>query len=344
MSALYDNLSGADKAAVLLISLGQDSATEVMRYLVEDEVRVVSRAIARMRTVDPEHIDVVNRDFRKSLASGTNLSIDGREYALSVVNKALSDQESPASARRAEILAELEQTVVGDLGLASVLHGIPATGLAQLVEREHPQVAALILAHVGPALAADAIAHLPESMQAEVVGRLARLESVPARLAAEVGAVLKEQVKGMMTPAGSALGGPRAVAELMNHADKAVEARIFEDMEKSDPDLVQEIRNLMFTFDDCMKLDDRSLQTLLKEVSREDLLLALKTASPVLTEKIFGNMSSRAVEILKEDMTASGPVRLREVEAAQARVIATLRELESEGKVVIAGGKDDVLV
>lgn len=339
-----EDLSGPDKAAVLLISLGQDSATEVMRHLLEDEVRIVSRAIARMRTIDPGLVDVVNREFRKSLASGTNLSIDGREYALTVVNKALSDQESPAAARRAEILAELEQTVVGDLGLASVLHGIPASGLAQLVEHEHPQVAALILAHVGPALAADTIALLPEAMQAEVVGRLARLESVPARLAAEVGAVLKEQVKGMTTPAGSALGGPRVVAELMNHADKAVEARIFEDMERSDPELAREIRNLMFTFDDCMKLDDRSLQTLLKEVSREDLLLALKTASPNLTQKIFANMSSRAVEIMKEDMAASGPVRLREVEAAQARVIATLRELESEGKVVIAGSKDDVLV
>jgi flagellar motor switch protein FliG len=341
---IYESLSGADKAAVLLLSLGQDSATDVMRYLGEDEVRIVSRALARMRAVDPAHIDVVNRDFRQSLVTGANLNIDGREFALNVVNKALSDQESPASARRAEILAELEQTVAGDLGLASVLHGVPATGLAQLVENEHPQIAALILAHVGPAHAADAIAMLPEVMQGEVVLRLARLESVPARLAAEVGAVLKEQVKGMMTPAGSALGGPRAVAEMMNHADKAIEARIFEDMERSDPELVQEIRNLMFTFDDCMKLDDRSLQTVLKEVSREDLLLALKTASPALTSKIFSNMSSRAVEILKEDMAASGPVRLREVEAAQARVIATLRELESEGKVVIAGGKDDVLV
>jgi flagellar motor switch protein FliG len=342
---VYESLSGADKAAVLLLSLGQDSATEVMRYLAEDEVRIVSRALARMRTVDPTHIDVVNRDFRHSLVAGTNLSIDGREFALTVVNKALSDQESPAAARRAEILAELEQTVAGDLGLASVLHGVPASGLAQLIESEHPQVAALILAHVGPALAADTISQLPEAMQGEVVGRLARLESVPARLAAEVGAVLKEQVKGMMTPAGSALGGPRVVAELMNHADKTVEARILDDMEKTDPDLAQEIRNLMFTFDDCMKLDDRSMQTVLKEVSREDLLLALKTASPALAEKIFSNMSSRAVEILKEDMSASGPVRLREVEAAQARVIATLRELESEGKVVIAGGgKDDVLV
>lgn len=341
----YDGLSGADKAAVLLLSLGQESATEVMRYLAEDEVRLVSRSLARMRAVDPSHIDVVNRDFRQSLTSGTNLSIDGREFALTVVNKALSDQESPAAARRAEILAELEQTVAGDLGLASVLHGVPASGLAQLVESEHPQVAALILAHVGPALAAETIAQLPETMQGEVVGRLARLETVPARLAAEVGAVLKEQVKGMMAPTGAALGGPRVVAELMNHADKAVEARILEDMEKSDPDLAQQIRNLMFTFDDCLKLDDRSMQTLLKEVSREDLLLALKTASPVLTEKIFSNMSSRAVEILKEDMSASGPVRLREVEAAQARVIATLRELEAEGKVVIAGGnKDDVLV
>jgi flagellar motor switch protein FliG len=345
--SLYDRdrMAGAERAAVLLLAMGQDAATEVMRHLDENEVRKVSLALARVRKVQPEQIDIVNKEFKQTLSEGFNLSIDGKEYALTVVNKALSDEEALAAARRAEILAELEQTVAGDLGLASVLHGVPGNGLAALLSDEHPQIAAIILAHVPPAVAADAIGQLPEEMQGDVVERLARLETVPARLAAEVGQILKEQVKGLLRPAGSALGGPKAVAELMNHADKTVEARIFEEIEKNDPELVSRIRNLMFTFEDCMKLDNRSLQALLKEVPREDLLLALKTANPMLTEKIFSNVSSRAAEILKEDMASSGPVRLKDVEAAQSRIIATLRELEAEGKVVVAGGsKDDVLV
>lgn len=189
------------------------------------------------------------------------------------------------------------------------------------------------------------MALLPETAQADIVERLARLESVPSRLAAEVGGLLGERVKGLLAPAGSALGGPKAVAEVMNHVDKAVESRIFDELERVDGELVHNIRSLMFTFEDCMRLDDRSLQTLLKEVAREDLILSLKTANPVLRDKIFSNISSRAAEILKEDMTATGPVRLKDVETAQARVIATLRELEAEGKLVVTGGgKDDVLV
>lgn len=342
---MNQDMAGPDKAAVLLLSLGAETATEVLRHLGESEVRQVSQALARTRFIDPEALDFVDRDFKESLASGVNLNIDGREFAMTVVNRALADQDSPAAEQRSEILAEIEQTVAGDLGLASILHGVPPTALASILEGEHPQIAALILAHVASATAAETVALLPDVLQADVVERLARLESVSVRLASEVAAVLKERVAGLSKPAESSLGGPKAVAEVLNHADKTVEARIFEEIDKVDPELVEEIRTLMFTFDDCMKLDDRSLQTLLKEVQREDLLLSLKTAAGPLKEKIFRNVSSRAAEILKEDMAAAGPVRLKEVESAQARVIGTLRELEAEGKVVIlAGGKDDVLV
>ncbi len=342
---IASHLEGPEKAAVLLLSLGTEAASQVMRHLDEDEVRRVSQAIARIRHVDCDRLDEVNRDFKDSLVRGLQLSVNGREFAFSVVNRALSDQEARASTKRAEILADLEQSASGDLGLASVLHGVSAQGLARMLEGEHPQVTALILAHVGAATAADAVALLPEVLQADVVERLARLESVPTRLAAELGIILGERVKGLLEPAGSALGGPKAVAEVMNHVDKAIESRIFDELERIDGELVHNIRSLMFTFEDCMRLDDRSLQSLLKEVAREDLILSLKTANPVLRDKIFSNVSSRAAEILKEDMSATGPVRLKDVETAQARVIATLRELEAEGKVVIAGGgKDDVLV
>jgi flagellar motor switch protein FliG len=338
--------SGLSKAAMLLVSLGPEVASDVLRHLDETEVRQLSQALARVSAVPSEALQEVTTELRSLLQEGSGIAVDGREFARTVVQRALADPKSAAASRKDEILAEIEHLADGDpAALTRALQGVPADGLALLLQGEHPQIAALILAHVSAGQAGAVLAHLPEELQGDVIERLAKLEAVPPALVAEVGAIVREQVKGLLRAPGSALGGPKAVADLMNHADKTLEARIFEEIEKRDPELVTTIRNLMFTFEDCLRLDNRSMQTLLKEVTREDLLLALKTASPTLTDKVFANVSSRAAEILKEDMASSGPVRLRDVEAAQGRVIAMLRELESEGKLVVAGsGKDDVLV
>jgi flagellar motor switch protein FliG len=342
-----ERIAGSDKAAVLLLSIGPEAASEVLRHLPERDVREVSQALARMRSVAPEQIAQVRREFEERVGGGRGLMVDGPAFARTVVSKALADPASAAASQRGEILAEIEELASNDGSeLARVLQDIPADGLAKLLENEHPQVAALMLAHLGAAEAAAVIGQLPEAVQGEMIERLAMLETVPPGVVAQAGAIFREQVKDLQRPpAGSALGGPRAVAEMLNHANKEVEARFFEALEQRDPALVATIRNLMFTFEDCLKLDNRSLQTLLKEVAREDLLLALKTASPALSEKVFANVSSRAAEILREDMASMGPARLKDVEAAQIKIVATLRELEAEGKLVVAGsGKDDVLV
>jgi flagellar motor switch protein FliG len=338
-------LPGVEKAAVLLLSLGAEAASHVLRHLGESEVRQVSQALAKVRSVEPEQLDQVHQEFEQRLRGAKGMAVDGKEFARAVVHKALTDQGGEAMARRTEILAEIEHAAGGGAALTETLASAAADGLARLLEGEHPQVAALILGHMRAEQAGDVLSLLPETLQGDVVERLARLQTVPPELVAEVGAVVREQVNGLVRPTGSAIGGPKAVAEMMNHTDKTVEGRIFEEIEARDPTLVSTIRNLMFTFEDCLALDSRSLQTLLKEVAREDLLLALKTASPALSEKIFANVSSRAAEILREDMASSGPVRLKDVEAAQLRIVATLRELEADGKLVVAGsGKDDVLV
>lgn len=333
-------LAGVEKAAVLLLSLGPEAATAVLKHLGEAEVRQVSQALAKVHTVPPEQLEHVHQEFAERLGSGV-LAIDGKEFARAVVGRAfpnggngsnggdLGDSEDPGP----------------PLDLGEALADVPAAGLARILAGEHPQVAALVLASLSASQGGDVLAALPEDMQSDLVERLARLESVPATLVRQVGTALREQAQVLLRPRGRAVGGPKAVAELMNCADKTVEARIFERMETRDPELVSTIRNLMFTFEDCMKLDNRSLQALLKEVAREDLLLALKTASPELSAKIFSNVSSRAAEILREDMASAGPVKLKDVEAAQLKIIAVLRELEAEGKIVVAGGgKDDVLV
>lgn len=339
-----DVLSGSEKAAVLLLSLGPDVATEVMRHLAEDEVRKVVQAVSRVRSVGADRLEVVNKEFAEVLSQNPSLAVDGREFAMALLSRAVAVQQEKGKRQDAVALAEFEQSVIGDTSLAEALEGVPAPGLATLLESEHPQVAALILAHLDPARAAQTIARLPDALQVDVVERMARIEGVPAGLQGEVGAVLAIQLRGLARPAGSSVGGVRAVAELVNQLGGELEGKILGAIEEHDAELGAKIRALTFTFDDCLKLDARSLQTLLKEVPREDLLFALKTAAPALSEMIFANISSRAAEILREDMGSLGPVRLTEVEAAQQRIIASLRELQAEGKIVVAGGGGDVLV
>jgi flagellar motor switch protein FliG len=334
-------LTGVDKAAMLLLSIGPEGASSVLKHLGESEVLQVSQALARMSSVQPELLARVHEEFQERMRDA-GLVVDGKHFARTVVTKVLGGD---AVRDQAGIFADVDSSAFGGAALANQLSSVPAEGLARILADEHPQVAALVLACLGAAQAGEVLAGLPETLQAQLVERLARIQSVPPNLVTEVGTSLRHQVQALLRPAGATVGGPKAVAELMNAADKTIEARVFEEIEARDPELVSTIRNLMFTFEDCIKLDNRSLQTLLKEVAREDLLLALKTASPELSAKIFSNVSSRAAEILREDMASAGPVKLKDVEAAQLKIIGVLRELEAEGKIVVAGGsKDDVLV
>jgi len=345
---MAEDLTGVDKAAVLLLSLGPVVATEVFRHLDEGEVRQVTKALARIRSVPAEQLRAVEQDYRKRVGGTGGLRVDGLLFARELVNQTLVEGDKSGGASRDEILAELDQLPSGEAaGLARALEGVPPDGLARLLESEHPQIATLILAHLGPAQAMLVLRGLAESVQIDLVERLARLDSaIPPSLVAEVGVILRDQVKGLARETGKAAGGPKVVADMMKHADKTTEGRIFEDLDQRDPELAGSIRAMLFTFEDCLQFDNRSMQTLLKEVAREDLLLALKTASPALSEKIFANVSSRAAEILREDLSSSGPARLKDVEAAQQRIVAAVRDLEADGKLVVAGsgGGGDVLV
>ncbi len=344
---MADEIPGVEKAAVLLLSLGPEVATEVFRHLDEGEVRLVTKALARIRNVPADHIRAVEQDYRKRVSSTRGLRVDGLLFARALVNESLTGGESANNVNRDEILAELDMLPSGETtGLMQALEGVPPDGLARLLETEHPQIATLILAHLAPAQGMLVLRSLPEIVQTDLVERLARLDAaIPPSLIQEVGHVLRDQVKGLARETGKAAGGPKVVAEMMKHADKTTEGRIFEELEQRDAELAGSIRAMLFTFEDCLQFDNRSMQTLLKEVAREDLLLALKTASPALSEKIFGNVSSRAAEILREDLGSSGPARLKDVEEAQKRIVASVRDLEADGKLVIAGGgSDDVLV
>lgn len=331
-------LSGVEKAAILLSTLGPDAAAAVLRQLDEIEVRQVSQAIARLRAIAKEQVAVVHEEFYSQLNNREGVLVDGERVARTLVAQIghLSDADAesrlladPATARAA-FMAAVER--------------LPPSALARRLRDEHPQFIAFTLANLGARDAADTLLALPMETQADVLARIADLGAVSPTLFGEVSDVLQIEARNTLQTMGSAVGGTKVAAELMNAVAKEHEARIFESLEERAPGLGEKIRDLMFTFEDVIKLTNREVQTLLKEVQREDLMLALKTASEDLRAKIFANVSSRAAEILKEDMSAMGPVKLKDVERAQANIVAELRRMEGEGKVALSGGAGDVVL
>jgi len=338
-------LSGPEKAAVFLLSLGEDAAGQIFKHLSDGDVRMLSRAIAKLHHIPPDQVAAVHNEFMRKMSNVDGLTVDGKEFVKGLLVKALG-AEGGGDDRGRQLLADLEQPEGRTIpSLTSSLEGIPVETLAKFLENEHPQVAALIVANVDLKRASAIIAALPEKLQTEVVLRVAKLETVAEEAMQEVGEILREQLGEVAKKEEKGeLGGTRVAADLLNRADKAIGGRILEELESRDPDVADDIRQQMFTFEDLLQLDNRGMQVVLKEVSREDLLLALKTASEQLRDKIFANVSSRAAEIIKEDMAASGPVKLKDVEKAQRSIVETVRQLEKEGKVVLASGGGDVLV
>jgi len=333
--------AGVEKAAILLATLGPEAAGAVLAHLSDAEVRQVSAAIARLRSIAHEQAAVVHEEAWRRLSNQESVYVDGESFASRVLATAQTGRGHDASRGELKRL-----THAGADFLASSLETVPADKIARVIAGEHPQVIALVLANLRARQAAQVLGALPEDRQPEIVHRIVDLQGVPEDLLAEVGDVLH----GLLDAAGgsggdepAAAGGARRVAELMNLADDAVEARVFTHLDEIAPELAETIRGLMFTFEDLIRLDNRAMQVVLKEVQREDLMLALKTASPGMKQKIFGNLSQRAAEILRDDMSTMGPVRLKDVEKAQAAVVATVRRLEQEQKITVGGTGEDVI-
>ena len=332
---------GLEKAAILLLTLGPEAAAGVFRHLHDEEVRQVSAAIARLRSIPHEAAAAVHEEAWRRLTDRDGLLVDGEQFASRVISDVLHSGRSQLTSSRD--VKRVTQT--GHDFLASSLEPVPPAMLAQLLANEHPQVIAVILANLRARHAAQVLAALPEALQPEIVHRIAELQSVPEDLLAEVGDALQGLVQGLAGAAdGSAAGGARLAAAIMNVTDDEVETRIFGHLDNAAPEVAETIRASMFTFEDLAGVDNRGMQVVLKEVAREDLMLALKTASPTMRDKIFGNLSQRAAEILKDDMSTMGPVKLKDVEKAQANIVAVARRLESEQKITIGGvGGDDVV-
>jgi len=331
-------LTGPEKAAVLLMTLGEEVAAKVLANLDDREIQNIGNYMSALGDIDVSDMDSINKDFYDMVESGTGgLGIAGMDFLKTALMQALD----PAKAT--EILNNI--TTPGEEmggGLETVRLLDPKL-ISTFITNEHPQTAAIILAHLEPPVASLTIRELPEENRMEIMHRLATLERVAPSVIRELDEALQTEFRTSGAVSGNKLGGVEVAADVMGSLDRTTETSILMAMDEVDPDLANEIRNLRFTFEDILKIDDNGIQMIMKEINQEDLLIGLKTATDELKEKLFTNMSERAALMLKEDLESLGPTKISEVEQAQQKVIAVCKKLEEDGKLVIGGGADQLV-
>lgn len=334
----YENLRGFEKASILINYLGADALQVLLRGLDDGDIRKLLNIMPKYRVVPVNVTKKVLEEFYELINETEDYIFSERPGSKDAVINALGEE------RARNILGGLNVISGGSRTLES-LEMVDAKSLSTFLVSEHPQTVSVILAHLEPEKKGEVLKRLPEALQAEVVLRMANLDHVAPELISDIDQVLKKELASMSSVEQTALGGVQPVAEMLNVMDKNTETSIMSRLEEKDPLLAEEIRKLMFVFDDIVKIDDRGIQTLLKEVTNDKLLLALKTANEEIKNKIFKNISQRAAEMLKEDLGNMGPARLSDVEGAQQEIVNVARRLEAEGKILIArGGSEDALV
>ena len=333
----YRKLSGTQKTAILMLSLGDSFTSQLFKRLNKDEVTKVSKAMMEMESVPKEVAEEVLKEFNDTLALGKEMVLGGPEQVKKMVTQNLDSD----TAKYVMDTLELDSGPAPFRELSNVSPKL----LAQILRNEHPQTLAVIVGHLPPESGADLIQNLAPGVRPEVLTRLAKLEAVPEDMLMEVDKVMQSQILAMGGKEGKKVGGVPSVAEILNAVDRSVEEEVLSDIEEESSQLAEEIRQLMFVFDDIIDLDDRAIREVLKEISNDDLTMALKAASEDLQEKFFSNLSERAANMIREDLEIMGPVKLSEVESSQQNIVKVVRRLEAEGRIIIAGkGGGDVLV
>lgn len=331
-------VSGVRKAAILLLALRQDVAAKLLGGLDRERVEEVSREIASLSTVAPELREEIIFEFYNLVLARQYVDQGGLAYARSLLVRTLPAEEAK------RIISTIEHSVHEQP--FSFLQKTEKENLLTFLQEEHPQTIALVLSHLPPSMAADILVGLPTERQVEVATRIANMDQTSPDVIKEVERGLEKRLAGLVSERFERVGGVQAVAEILNLAGRAAEKAILEGLEEQEPQLVEDIRRLMFVFEDILRVNDKGIQAVLKEVGNEELALALRTASEELKQKIFKNMSERAAQLIKEEMDFMGPVRLSDVEAAQQKVVDVVRRLEDAGEVVVAGkgGDKDLVV
>ncbi|KAF0183720.1 MAG: flagellar motor switch protein FliG [Nitrospirae bacterium] len=326
---MIKKMTGVEKAATLLSIVGEDAATELFKHLDPIELGRIIPMMSRVK-VSPEMLATVLEEFQDK--TGTALMSVDEEYIKKILSKAFGDEQAK----------KLIEKIESGANAFDVLRWLDSGAISTMLTREHPQTIAIILAHLEPTQAAEVLGKLPEHLKIDVSLRIASLDQISPSVLEELEDVLQTQLQTYTR--GRKIGGIRTVAEILNQLDRSSEDLILKNIEEKDQILADEIRKLMFTFDDLGTIDDRGIQMILKEITTDDLALALKATTDELKDKVFRNMSQRAVQILKDEIETKGAVRITDVEKAQMNIVRVAKRLEEEGKIIIGGKGGEELI
>ena len=329
-----DQMSGVQRAAVLMLLLGEQQAAEIIRFLNPKEVQALGGAMVSVSDLSQEAVNAVLDEFVATIKKQTNLGLGTTDYVEKVFKRALGDDKA------ASVLGRI-MPGQGSKGL-DILSWMDARSIAEMIRGEHPQVTAIILSVLEHSVAADVLNFLPTETRAEIIQRVANLETVQPSAMEELEAIMKKQFSNNSSAKSSSFGGLKAAAKIMNFTKTALEASVMGGLSEIDPELMQKIQDNMFTFENLVGVDNRGIQVLMRNVEPDLLMIGLKGASEVVKDKFFGNMSERARGMFRDDMEAKGPLRLADVEDAQKTIMRIARKLSDAGDLVLGGGDDFV--
>ncbi|MDB6160829.1 MAG: flagellar motor switch protein [Gammaproteobacteria bacterium] len=325
--------TGTDRAAILLLTLGEQEAAQVLKHMGAKEVQRIGAAMAKLANVSKEEVYTVITDFASSVESQTSVGVGAEDFLRKVLVDALGQEKASSIIDRISIGRSTK-------GLEA-LKWMDARAVAELIRLEHPQIISIVLAYLEPDQSAEILTCLPANMRSDIMVRIATLDGVQPSALSELDDIMEKTFAGKGTARTSALGGAKAAANIINNLEPSHESVIMDQIVQTDEALGSRIQDLIFVFDNLLEIDDRSMQELLRQVSSDKLLLAMKGCEDAMKEKIFKNMSQRAAEMLKDDLESKGPVRISEVEAAQKEILQTARKLAESGAIALAGKGDE---
>lgn len=326
-------LLGADKAAVFLLTIGEEEASKIMKHMNPHELELLGTKMSTLKEITRDVVDGAVSDFVTVIQNQTSLGVGGDSYLREVLTKALGSEKADGVIDRILLAANSQ-------GLEALKWMAPKS-VAELIRFEHPQIIALVLSYLDAGQAAEVLSLLPENTHTDIMVRIASLDGIPPQAIRELDRILEQHVSSDNNLQAASLGGVESAAAIINQLSGTMEGSIMDGLKEQDAEMSERISDLMFVFDDLSNVDDRAIQTILREVATDQLVMALKGASEDLQEKILRNMSQRASEMLREDMEAKGPVRLSDVEVAQKDIVTTARRLESEGSIMLGGGGEE---
>lgn len=329
-------LTGRQKAAIFLVTIGSEISAEIFKHLREDEIEQLTFEIARMETIEPEQKDAILMEFQELMMASEFITTGGIDYARELLEKSLGSQKA------IDIINRLTSSM--QVRPFDFIRRTDPAHLLNFIQQEHPQTIALILAYLEPNKASIILQSLPHEVQSDVARRIATMDRTSPEVLREVERVLEKKLSTLSSEDYTAAGGVESIVEILNLVDRSSEKQIIEALEDEDPELAEEIKKRMFVFEDIVMLDDRAIQKVLREVDSQELAKALKSVDTEVQDKIFRNMSKRAAGMLKEDMEYMGPIRLKDVEEAQQKIVSIIRHLEDTGEIVVARSGEDELV